>query len=314
MKIGVLNESFLKKEHLDALKKIGNVEVLLDTTDQKKAIERIRDKDIIVVDMFLCPLNKAVLESANKLKLICLNTTGFDKVDLNVAKKRGVKVANLPNYATDAVAEHAIALLFAALRKIPLGDRECRKEFFDVDPANKEQMKYIGSNVRGKTLGVIGFGAIGKRVAELALGLGMKVVAYNRTPRQFRGVEFKELDEVLKTSDFISLNLALTPDTTSIINEKRIKLLKKDCVLINVGRAGLIATEPLYSALKVGKIRAAALDVINAEKNHEIFSLENVVFSPHSAWFTEESLATMANMIVNNIKSFVEGKPVNLVN
>ncbi len=314
MKIVILNECFFSNSHIERLKKLGELSIYEDTNSVEQALERTKDADIVIGDCFLTPFNGKFFNSAKNLKLVAINSTGFDRVDVEAASKKEVRISNVPNFSTEAVAEHVFALIFAVLRKIPMGDKECREKNFEIDPANKNHRRYLGYNLKGKTLGIVGFGNIGKRVTELALGIGMKVMAYNRTPKKFSNVVFSNLEEVLKSSDIVSLHLAFSKETKHIIGKKEIAMMKRNSVIINTGRDQLIESDALFKNLKEGKLMGAGLDVMEGESSQDIFKLDNVVFSPHSAWFTEESLENIPETITNNVESFVKGKNLNIIN
>lgn len=315
MRIAVLNDCFFAKQHLERLKKLGELVVYENTNNESDAIKRLHDVDICIADCFIIPLNKKVLESTNKLKLLAINSTGYDLVDIAAAKKKGIKVSNVPNFGTDSVAEQAIALMFAVNRRIVSGDTFFRKTLIEIDPGNSEQRKFLGFNLRDKTMGVIGLGNIGTRVAELAQGLGMKVIAYNKTPKKVKGVTLMKLNEVLKLSDVVSINLALSKETENIIGEEELNLMKPHTILINTARGKHIDTEALFKALQNKKIAGAGLDVIaNIDLNHPILKLDNVVFSPHLGFFTEESLNNIADILTETVEYFVKRKPKNIVN
>jgi lactate dehydrogenase-like 2-hydroxyacid dehydrogenase len=317
MQIIVLNanECFLTPDHLNRLKRLGDVSCYTDSDSEEKVIERLKNVDIAIIDGFITPLTKRVFESTNNLKLVILNKTGYDFIDKNIVQQKNIKVANLPGYSTEAVAEQAIALMFAVARHVIQGDKAVRNGLIEVDPANKQhQHNHMGFDLKGKTLGVIGLGTIGTRVAELGNALGMKVVGYNHKPKDVPGVTMSSLEDLLKNSDVISINLALVPETDNFISEKELNLMKPTAIIINTARGRHINTHALYEALKNGKIAGAGLGVLDKlEDNHPLYSLENVVFSPHSGFFTQESLNNMAEGIVDNVESFVKGTPKNIV-
>lgn len=315
MKITILNESFISNDNLKRLKALGKVEVFLDTANEDTAIDRINDSEIVIADMFVCPINKKVLSKAEKLKLIVLNTTGYDKVDLDYAKSRGIKVCNAPGFATDAVAEHAFSLMMSVARKVVFGDKSFRAKPFEILPDDDCHRIFMGLNLKGKTLGVIGTGNIGRRVCEIGVGLGMKVIAHNRTEKKITGVTFKELSSVLTESDVISLNLPLTKESEGLIDKEKLNMMKKDAILINTSRDKIVNTDALYDSLFSGKLFGVGLDVVALDdKNHPILKLENVIFTPHSAWFTKESLDNLGEIIVDNVESFVKGNEKNIIN
>ena len=232
MKIVVLNECFLNESHLNRLKALGGVEVFNDTTTEEQAIERLKGVDIAIWDGFICPPTTKILETMDSLKLIVLPHTSYFMVDLEVANKKGIKVANAPGFSKEAVAEMVIGLMFAVNRKIPLMDKDMRKNPFDSNPGSIEQQsKYWGFDIKGKTMGVIGLGRIGSTVAELALGLGMKVIANNRSPKSIEGVEMVSLEELLKRSDVVSINVTSGKDTENLISGKELELMKPTAIL-----------------------------------------------------------------------------------
>jgi glycerate dehydrogenase len=315
MKIVILNESFLKEPHLEKLRQLGNVEVYTDTEDETTAIERLKNADVAVADCWLTPLNEVVFSASPALKYVSLNSTGFDLVDLEAARKHNVAIANVPGFSTEGVAEHAIALLLSLVRHIPIAHEAMKQQPFQVDPANLTTHAYLGTDLRGKTMGIIGLGQIGTRVAELAQGFGMKVIGYNRTPRAVPGVTQLSIEEVLSQSDVISLNTALTDNLAKIIDTEALRTMKPSTYLINTARGGLIDEPALATALQEGIIAGAGLDLLaDWSPSNPLLTLPNVVLTPHIAYFTSESLENMADMIVENVEGFVAGNTPNAVN
>lgn len=317
MKIVVLNECFLNESHFKRLKELGEVTVFGDTDSEEKAIERLKEVDIAVWDGFICPPTAKVLENTDKLKLIVLPHTGYFMVDLNAANKKGIKVANAPGFSKEAVAEMVIGLMFAVNRKIPLMDRDMRQGPFDSDPGNLEQQrKYWGFDIKGKTMGIIGLGRIGSTVSTLALGLGMKVIANNRSPKNMDDVEMVSLDELLKRSDVVSVNVTSGADTKNLISGKELALMKSTAVLINVDQAAMVDTDALYKVLKENKIGGAGLDqVAGLTRDHPMLKLDNVIFTPHAGSSTNESFReNLPELVVSAVEAFAAGKPINIIN
>jgi len=317
MKIGILNECFLNEKHLKRLKTLGEVVIFENTTTEQEAIERLKGLDVAIWDGFICPPTAKVLESADNLKLIVLPHTGYFMVDLETANKRGIKVANAPGFSKEAVAELVIGLMFAVNRKIPLMDRDMRKNPFDSDPSNVEQQnKYWGFDIKGKTMGIFGLGRIGSTVATLALGLGMKVIANNRSPKTMDSVEMASKEEVLKRADVISINVTSGADTENFISKKELDLMKPIAILINVDQSKQVDTEAIYQALKEKRIAGAGLDqVAGLTKDHPMLELDNVVFTPHAGSSTNESFReNLPELVVSAVEEFIKGSPKNLVN
>lgn len=315
MKIVILNECFLSCTHIAQLEELGEVSVYKDTDSRDKLLSRVVGADIVLADMFSAPWDKETLANVKGLKLVNVNSTGFNLIDLEAANKSGVKVANTPGFGTEAVAEHTIALMFSVAKKITQANNQMRTSSLEVDPGNPDHMVYKSKQLAGKTLGILGLGAIGSEVAKLAKGIGMKVVAYNRSPKNIEGIPLLSLEELLSTSDVVSINLALTKKTEHIIGEKELGLMKQDAILINTARGKHIDEEALLIALSKGKFWGVGLDVFESQSNVVKFAkFSNVIMTPHSAWLTDESVVKLADIMVGNVKSFVEGKPKNIVN
>lgn len=317
MKIGILNECFLSEDHLNRLKALGDVVMFENTRTEDEAIERLKGIDVAIIDGFLCPPTAKVLDSTDSLKLIVLPHTGYFMVDLETANKKGVKVANAPGFSKEAVAEMIIGLMFAVNRRIPLMDRNMRKNPFESDPGNIDQQNtYWGFDIKGRTMGIIGLGRIGSTVATLALGLGMKVIAHNRSEKKMDGVEMVSKEELLKKSDVISLNITSSNEAKNFISKKELDLMKPTAIFINVDQGIMVDTEALYDALKEKKIAGAGLDqVAGLTKDYPILKLDNVVFTPHAGSSTNESFrVNLPELIVSAVEGFIQNRPKNLLN
>ena len=311
MDIAILNEFNFNEAQMDRLRRLGRLAIYSDTLSESQSIQRMKGAEIAIVGD-QAPLNNTVLGNADGLKLLAIGSTGLDFIDLEFAAQKGIRVAFVPGFSTQSVAEHTIALMFAVIRRIPLGDKKVRERPFEISQTEDDN-QFLGFDVKGKTLGVLGLGSIGTRVAEIGLALGMKVVAFNRTPRRLQNVETLDFDEVLKTSDVVSVNLALTPDTENIISDRALALMKSSAVLVNTARGPHINTQALYTTLKEKKIFGAGLDMLAEwDEDNPLLGLDNVVLSPHSAWWTQESRTNLADTIVSNVESFLRGESVNL--
>lgn len=315
MKIVVLNKCFFDEKHLYRLRKFGSVTIFEDTRTEKDLILRLQGTNIAIANGMIAPFTKKVFASCIDLRFLILNSTGFDFVDINAALAHGIKVANLPGYATDAVAEHALALILSVNRKIIMQDNKMRERCFEINPAKKESLGFLSQNLRGKTLGIFGFGAIGQRVANLALGMDMRVIAYDHgeyPPSVKAGKVNKQ--QLLRESDIISLHLPLTSETLHIIGPKEFRLMKRGAIIINTSRGGLVDEKALYGSLKSGKLSGAGLDVLShTSRQNKLLKLSNVVSTPHSAWWTRESLGNQSEMIVQIIEKIMSKKLVKFV-
>jgi D-3-phosphoglycerate dehydrogenase len=254
-----------------------------------------------------------VMRAAEKLEVISyLGTGAANFIDLDEAAARGITVCNTPGYGDNAVAEHALALLFAVARNIPLLDRTFRSTGWDQMGA--------GFELRGKKLGLIGLGGIGGRMAELAGALGMEVKAWTRDPSPARaarhGVEFVALENLLAESDIVSLHLLLTPETENFLGAAELDRMKPEAVLVNTARAELLDQAALVERLRDGRIAAAGLDVFWNEPlpaDHPLLELDNVVLTPHVAYNTPEAIAAMLDIAIDNLARYFEGSPINVV-
>ena len=308
MKIVVTNESGLTEGHLAELKKLGEVETYTDTNKDNFA-ERVGDADIAVIDCFLTPVTEELLAGAPGLKFFSINSTGFDKVDTGAARAVGISASNVPGFSTGSVAELGIGLMFAAVRKIPEGDRRYRAGLHAVDPGTPEGNEFMGFNLEGKTLGVVGLGKIGTRVAQIGKGIGMNVIGYNRTSKEIAGVEMSPLPELMERADVVILCLAVNSETTGIISRELIARMKKSAVLINITNSKLADEEALLEALNTGAIAGAGLD----HANDMFKEAKNTVLTPMLGYNTHESFENMGRIILENIQGFVAGKPQNVI-
>jgi D-3-phosphoglycerate dehydrogenase len=311
MKIVVVDHIHLEQEHIKKLQAIGNLQVFKNppkTPDELK--ERIKEADIVIVGW--SDLTKDIIESARKLKMISIWATTCHYANLEAAKERGIAVTHVPGYATESVAEHTFALLLAAIRKLPLADKHVRRGDFDWRP-------FAGRELAGKTIGVIGTGAIGCRVAEIAKVFGMRILGYDKYPNLKRaeeiGIKHVDLKTLLKESDVITLHVSLTSETEGLIGEKEIEAVKNRAVIINTSQGKVIDEKALFDALKSGRISFAGLDVLESEppsKDNPLFKLDNVILSPHIGFHTVEAAKRCTDICIDNVAKFLEGHVQNV--
>lgn len=310
MKIVVVDHVYLEKEHIKKLRSVGELEVFGEppkTPDELE--ERIKSADIVIVGWN--DLTKNVIGSAKKLKMISIWATTCHYADLEAAKERGIVVTHVPGYATESVAEHTFALLFAVVRRLPQADKHVRNGGFDWRP-------FGGVELYGKTLGIVGTGSIGLRVAEIAKAFNMQVLGYDKYPNMKKakeiGIKYVDLNTLLKESDFITLHVTLTSETEGLIGKKEIDAMKKGAVVINTSQGKVIGEEALVDALRSGRISYAGLDVFEKEppnKDNPLFKLDNVVLSPHIGFHTVEAKKRCTDICIDNVMKFLEGHPRN---
>ena len=314
MKIVVLSEPFAIQPVLNDLRGLGDIEVYSDTTTIELAVSRSEGAEIAILSGYVTPTTHELLDKLQSVKFIIVDSTGYDFIDVEYAKSKGIMVANVPGFSTEAVAEHAIALMFAVNKNLVVADTFLRKNAKEVEPDTKESNLLMGYDLRGKVMGVIGLGAIGQRVAEIAKGIGMNVFAYNRTPKDIDGVSMVEMGELLQQSDVISIHLALNSDTKYAIGKEQLSIMKKSAILINTGRGAHIDNKALYEALSKKQIRGAGLDVVEEwSMDNPLLQLDNVIFTPHTAWNTHESMGNIGTIILNEVRGYINKSLLNVL-
>jgi D-3-phosphoglycerate dehydrogenase len=293
----------------EKLRTLGEVHVYSHKAEtQEQFVKRIKGSEVVINIRAYSHFTRSVLESCPNLRLISIWGTGTDNVDLESARELGITVANTPGANALSVAEHTIAILLALARRIPHLDREVRSGNWP-----RVEMVQLG----GKSLGLFGLGAIGRYVAKMAEGLGMDVVAWTQHPSPERakesGVRFVSKEELLKSSDVVSLHLRLNDRTRGFLKRGDFDLMRPRAFFVNTARAGLVEPGALHEALKSKKIAGAALDVYEKEPlppGDPLTTLPNVVLTPHSAGLTPEATITGLMMAVENVEAFLGGKEI----
>jgi phosphoglycerate dehydrogenase-like enzyme len=270
-------------------------------------IERIGDADIVINIRSSSKFTAPVLEACPKLRLLSLWGTGTDNVDLAAAARCGVTVTNTPSVSAPAIAEHCLALMLAVARRIPHLDAEIRQGRWP---------RGFVSLMCGKTLGVIGLGAIGRRFAALGEAIGMRVIAWTFHPKPELPYEMVPLERLYRESDVVSVHLRLSPATRKMIGRNEFALMKPGAIFLNTARGPIVDEEALVEALASGRLAGAGLDVFEVEPlppGHPLTRLENVVLTPHSAGVTPETLEAGLRMALENVENFLAGAPANVV-
>lgn len=314
MKIVILDGHALNPGDLswDCFRQFGTVAYYDRTEEEADTIARIRDADIILLNK--TPITRNVLEACPNLKLICVLATGYNVVDCETAAKMGIPVCNVPGYSTDAVAQFTFALLLELCHQVGLHSRSVHDGEWSACP-DFCYWKTPQMELAGKTLGIIGYGSIGQSVGAIAEAMGMRVLACSRSHRP--GHSYVSLDELLARSDVITLHCPLFPETKGMINKETIAKMKDGVILINTARGALIDESAVAGALKTGKIRGAAMDVVSAEpisRENPLLSAPNCIITPHMAWAPLETRQRILDITVESIRGFLSGKPQNVVN
>ncbi len=314
MKITVLDGFAVNPGDLDwgILEPYGQVTVYDRTESQQQSIQRIGDSQIVLVNK--TPLPASVIEACPSIRMIGMLATGYNIVDVECARRHGIPVCNVPCYSTDSVAQFSIALLLEICHHIGRHDVLVHQGAWT---SCQDFCLWTTSQIElaGKTMGIIGYGRIGQKTAEIARALGMAVLAYSRTPKP-EGT-FVDLDTLLAQSDVISLHCPLFPQTRELINRERIAKMKDGAILINTARGGLLEEQAVADALAEGKLLAVGLDVATVEpiqKDNPLLSAPNCVITPHMAWTPIEARRRLLNTVKENIRCFIQGCPQNVVN
>lgn len=311
MKIVILDAytSSLDDLNWDAFKTLGELTVY-DRTPKDKIIERAKDADAVLTNKV--PMFKDQLDRLPNLKYLGILATGYNNVDLEEAKRRGIPVTNIPAYGTDSVAQAVFAHILNIANMTEAHSIEVRKGAWTKSPDMAMTLGRL-TELAGMKLGVIGYGAIGRRVAEIGKAFGMEVSAFSpsRTPgTSENGVSFKTRDEIFSTSDVISLNAPLNSDTRGMVNADTIKMMKDGVWIINTGRGPLIDDAALADALNSGKVGAAGLDVLSKEPppaDNPLLSAKNCHLTPHNAWMTHAARKRLIGIAFGNLKSWMDG-------
>lgn len=315
MKISLLEPIGVEEKVIDSLaaglieKGHGFVYYNTKTTDSEELLKRTADSSIVMIANN--PYPASVIEKADKLNMISVAFTGIDHIDTQACKDKNVMVCNAAGYSDQTVAELILGFAVAALRNVAKANDIVRKGGTNAGIGGRE--------ISGRTVGIIGLGRIGLRAAKLFLAFGAKVVAYNRSQSEEAlqaGIEYKTLEEVLKESDIISLNLPLNAETKGFIGKEQIKLMKKDAVFINCARGPIVDNVALAEALNQEELGFACVDVFDMEppipEDYPLLHAKNTLLTPHQAFISEESMKRRAEIVFQNVYAYLEKQPENV--
>lgn len=313
MKVVILDAKTLTNDDIDfsVFDEFGEV-TIYDYTKYNQIAERIKDAEIILCNKSI--MNRMTLKDAKNVKYIGLFATGYNNVDIEYTNERNITVCNAGSYSTNAVAQHVFALILEHYNKVG----EYNKFVKDGGWIHSEKFSPFKpmKEMDGRTLGIVGYGSIGKKVAKIAQAFDMKVLAYNRSPKKDEGVRFVEMDELLEKSDIVSIHCPLNRDSEKMCNKDFFSKMKDGALFINTSRGGVVDEPALIEAVKSGKLSGAGLDVVAVEpmeKHEEILDIDNIIITPHSAWAPVETRTRLVEIVKNNIKKWVAGAPVNVI-
>jgi len=289
MKIVIADD--MEAEVVEEIKKLG--EVVYKPKDVKA---EIKDADVLIVRS-ATKVDEEMLGKARRLRIVARAGVGLDNIDVQACERRGIKVINTPGASTNAVAELVVGVMICMLRNVQKAHMQMKNRIWD-------KKNLVGTEIEGKTLGIIGFGRIGSLVAKKANALGMKVIAFDPHPKPVEYVRFVSFDELLSTADVISLHATLTPETRNMINKEAIAKMKNGAYLMNFARGGLVDEEALYEACKTKKIAGAALDVYSVEPyTGKLLELDNICFTPHLGASTKEAQRRIGAELLEKLKA-----------
>jgi glycerate dehydrogenase len=318
MKIVVLDKPRENPGEIDwtQVEKLGEARIY-DDTPQCDIIERIADAEIVFVNKGR--ITREVIEACPNIKFISVIATGFNKIDLEAAKERGILVSNVPSYGSKAIGQHAVALLLEITNHIAHHDKEVKKlrKSTDLDWCFWDYPMY---ELEYKTMGIIGLGRIGQTVAKAGWAMGMEVIAYDKfesDEMKALGVKYVSLEELYKRADVISLHCPSTPENLDMINKDSIAKMKDGVIILNNSRGELINENDLAEALKSGKVGGAGLDALKVEPitaDNPLLSAPNCFITPHISWAALDCRRRLIKLATENVKAYLEGNPINIVN
>lgn len=300
----------------DSLEALGNC-TIYDRTPAELKLERARDAEIILLSKV--KLDEAVLAALPKLKYISMLATGYNNVDVVAAAKRGIRVSNVPAYSTESVAQTTFALLLELAMHVGLHDASVKGGDWVRSP-DHSYWKTPLLELDGLTLGIVGYGTIGRAVARVGAAFGMKIIAYApRVPHDSGRVpvRFVPLDELFASADVISLNCPQTPENGGFVNARMLGLMKPTAYFLNLARGGLVNEADLAEALRTGQIAGAGLDVVAHEPmlaDNPLLESPNCIFTPHIAWASLAARKRLMAIVTANVAAFLAGSPINVVN
>lgn len=320
MKITVLDGGIENPGDLSwkELAKLGDLTVYERTsmTDEDEIVERIGSSGVVITNK--TPLGRSVLDRCPSVRFISVLATGYNVVDCACAREKGIPVSNVPAYGTDVVSQFAISLLLEICGHVGAHSEAVHQGRWE-NCTDWCFWDYPLIELAGKTMGIIGFGRIGQKTGTIAKALGMRILAYSphESERGRKIGEYVDLDRLLAESDVISLHCPLFPETREIVNRDTISKMKDGVIILNNSRGPLINEQDLADALNSGKVLAAGLDVVGEEPirgSNPLLKAKNCIITPHISWASTESRQRIMDCTVNNVKAFLAGKPVNVVN
>ncbi len=316
MKILITDSCTLKSNDdlsLDIFNSFGDVDSC-ENLKREELLKKIVDVEVVLCNKTL--IDKEVIDKASNLKYIGTFATGYNNIDTVYARQKGITVCNAPSYSTNAVAQQVIAYILMHYTKVAEYNSFVKNGGWK-NSVTFSPLVFPTDEVSGKTLGIVGFGSIGQTVAKIAIALDMNVKVFTRTKRDFENVEFVSFEELLKTSDVLTLHCPLTDKTANLMNKETFSLMKNGAFFINTSRGGTVDENALLEVLESGKLSGAAIDVLTSEPMREdcvLFGAPNLIITPHSAWAPLTTRKRLLKLVADNLSAFLNNKPINVVN
>jgi len=315
MKITVLDTCTVTRGDvsLSPIEALGKVR-FYNTLPAERLAASIGDSEIVLCNK--ANINADIIDACPALRYIGVFATGYNNIDIEAAKARGIVVCNVPGYSTNSVAQHVFALILHFASRVD----DYAASVAGGDWTHAETFSYLAyptHELAGKTLGIFGFGTIGQAVAKIAEAFGMNILAVSHRPMKYEGVEFTDTDSLFARSDYLTLHCPLTEQTRGLVNMHTLSLMKPSAVLINTARGGVVEEAALTAALNTNRIRGAGIDVLDTEpmrKDHPYLTAKNCYITPHVAWASYEARTRLVDIVADNIKAFLDGSPINQVN
>lgn len=298
---------------LDFLKKYGEV-VIYPLTSKEEISERLKDADAVICNK--TPLNRETLAGAEKLRYIGLFATGYNNIDIDYCNEKGITVCNAGSYSTNAVAQHTFALILEHFTQVGKYNDFVQQGGWKNSPTFSPFVFDI-NELWGKTIGIVGYGSIGKAVGRIAHAFGMNVLAHSRNFKEVENGKFCSLDQLLQNSDIVTVHCPLNKDSEKMFTKETFNKMKKGAFFVNTSRGGVLCEEDLKEALESGRLSGAGIDVLETEPmKHDccLLGVKNCVITPHIAWAHYETRIRLMEIVEHNLKSFINGTPTNKVN
>ena len=294
------------------LEKLGDVRIF-PMTSPEQTVQNISDAEIVLCNKVL--ITRDVMDKCPNIKYIGLFATGYNNIDILYCRSRGITVCNAGSYSTNSVAQHTFALILEHYNKTAMYDQYVQQGRWKRSPTFSPFV-YPLSELAGKTLGIVGLGAIGQAVAKIAVAFQMNVIAYNRSEKNIDGVRQTSLDELLKASDIVTVHCPLNSDSEKMFDSSAFSKMKQGALFVNTARGGVIVEKDLYDALMSGHLGGACIDTLSVEPMEEnciLMGAKNCIITPHIAWAPIETRRRLLDIVTNNILQFLNGTPVNVV-